>query len=89
MSQDYVDSDWCRAEFEECMVETGKDPAYKLFVILTQPHDTLRNCTVYMEKYFRNMTYLHKDDPTLLEKLREYLRVLQVPDEEVVQEHAV
>lgn len=89
MSQNYVDADWCKEEFEECMEEVRKDSAYKIFVILLQPHETLRNCTAYMEKYFQNKTYLEKDDPRLFEKLTEYLRELQVPDEEVVQEHSV
>lgn len=89
MSQEYVDSDWCRAEFEECMVEADKDPAYRLFVIMLQPHETLINCTFYMDKYFRDKTYLDKEDEFLFGKLTEYLRELQVPDEEIIREHLV
>ncbi len=89
MSQNYVNADWCREEFQECMEEAKKDPAYKLFVILLEPHESLENCTAYMMKYFRDRTYLERDDPKLFDKLTEYLRELQVPDEEVVQEHKV
>ncbi len=39
MSQDYINADWCRQEFEECVEEAKKDPAFKLYVILTQPEE--------------------------------------------------
>ena len=86
MSQDYVDAKWCRAEFEECMVESMEDPRYKLFVIMMQPHGTLENCTDYMNKYFREKTYLDKNDPNLYDKLVESLRALQSPEGEIEQE---
>ena len=41
MSQDYVDSLWCKEEFEQCYMEHMKDPAFKLFVIMMQPADSL------------------------------------------------
>ncbi len=89
MSQDYVNAAWCREEFEECMEEAKKDPRYKLFVIMMQPHETLENCTDYMNKYFRQKTYLDKDDPNLYEKLVEGLKELQCPQEEIEQETRV
>ncbi len=89
MSQEYVDAEWCREEFERCMVEVINDPLYKLFVIMMQPHDTLENCTDYMDKYFRDKTYLSKDDPKLYEKLVEALRELQSPEELIEQETPV
>ncbi len=89
MSQEYVNADWCREEFQECVEESKKDPMYKLFVILMQPLETLQNCTEYMEQYFRNKTFLDRNDPQLTGKLVEYLRELQVPEEEITQEHSV
>ena len=56
------------------MEENSKDPAYKLFVILMQQQETLKHYTAYMDKYFRNKTYLKRDDPHLWSKLTNYLR---------------
>ena len=55
------------------MEENRIDPAYKLFVILMQPQETLKNYTAYMDKYFRSKTYLQKDDPQLWMKITKYL----------------
>ena len=41
MSQEFVDSLWCKEEFEQCYMEHMKDPAFKLFVIMTQPVEEL------------------------------------------------
>ena len=41
MSLDYVNSLWCKEEFEQYYLENMKDPAFKLFVIMMQPVDTL------------------------------------------------
>ena len=49
MSQSCVDSIWCRDEFEGCYVENLEDPAFKLFVILMQPVETLKNMDEYMK----------------------------------------
>ena len=59
--------------FIGCVEESNKNPAYKLFVILMQPQETLTRYTAYMDKYFRSKTYLHKDDPKLWTKLKKYL----------------
>ncbi len=66
--------------FQRCVLESKKDPAYKVFVILMQPVKTLKGYTAYMDRYFRSKTYLTKDDPDLLTKLAGYIRVLR--DEE-------
>ena len=41
MSQDYIHSLWCEEEFEQCYVENMK--AFKLFVIMMQPANSLEN----------------------------------------------
>ena len=33
MSQEFVNSSWCKEEFEQCYMEHMKDPAFKIFVI--------------------------------------------------------
>ena len=40
MSQAFVNSIWCKAEFEQRFIENLKDPAFKLFLIMMQPADT-------------------------------------------------
>ena len=77
MSQEYVNSAWCREEFEEFMEEQKKDPAYKLFVIMMQEHKTLQRCSIYMKKYFRSKTYYDKNDPDLWSKIERELYELQ------------
>ena len=59
------------------MEENRKDPAFKIFVILMQPIETLKNYTSYMDKYFTRKTYLNKDDPDLCKKLAKYLKELK------------
>ena len=59
------------------MEESKRDPAFKVFVILMQPKETLRGCTAYMKKYFRSRMYLNKDDPQLVKKLTDHLRTIK------------
>ena len=77
MSQEYVNSAWCREEFEEFMEEQKKDPAFRLFVIMMQEHETLHKCSVYMKKYFRTKTYFEKNDPDLWPKIERELMELK------------
>ena len=87
MSQDYINSAWCREEFEEFMEEKKKDPAFGLFVIMMQEYKTLKKCSIYMSKYFRSKTYLEKNDPDLWAKLEAGLRELQGSSN--ISEHAL
>ncbi len=78
LSQDFVDAYWCTKEFELCMWEHDKlDPSFRLFVILMQPKETLKNCTVYMENFFRNINYLEWDDQILWVKLDQQLQLVK------------
>ena len=73
MSQEYVDSLWCKEEFEQLYVENMKDPAFKLFVIMMQPIEELYRTSEYMKSFFANKTYLERHDPKLYEKIGDYL----------------
>ena len=73
LSQAYIDSRWCREEFEECMEENANDPSYRLFVILMEPLEQLQRPSAYMTKYLRSKTFLQRSDPQLFKKLTEYL----------------
>ena len=68
MSQEYVNSLWCKEEFEQCYMEHLKDPAFKLFVIMLQPIGELDGTSEYMKSFFANKTYLERNDPTLFKK---------------------
>ena len=81
MSQDFVDSDWCRLEFEVCFMENKKtDPAFRLFVIMMQPEKTLENISEYMEIFFKHNSYLEVEDPDKFHKIAEYLSSVKKPE---------
>ena len=73
LSQDYVNSLWCKEEFEQCYVENMKDQAFKLFVIMMQPANSLTGISEYMKSFFAQKTYLERNDPKLFKKIAEYL----------------
>ena len=69
MSQEYVNSLWCKEEFEQCYMELMKDPAFKLFVILMQPVEELERISEYMKSFFANKTYLERSEEKLFKKI--------------------
>ena len=73
MSQNYVDSLWCKEEFEQCYLEHMKDPAFKLFVILMQPVEELEETSEYMKSFFTIKTYLERNDPKIFKRITDYL----------------
>ena len=79
MSQDYVDSLWCKEEFEQCYMEHMKDPAFKLFVIMMQSADSLENTSLYMDSFFDHKTYLERNDVKLFKKISDYLSWVKEP----------
>ena len=79
MSQDYINSLWCVEEFEDCYMENMRDPAFKLFVILTQPADTLNITNEYIQSFFTKKTYLERDDTRLFQKIAGYLTWVKQP----------
>ena len=82
MSQGFLDSDWCPQEFEYCHIEHMKDPAFKLFIILMQPVDSLKNLTECMKQYFVQETYAKKDDEKLFIKIASYLTLVKQPKDD-------
>ena len=73
MSQDYVNSLWCAEEFEDCYMEHMKDPAFKLFVIMMQPAETMNVTNEYIKSFLSKNTYLEREDPELFKKIADYL----------------
>ena len=69
LSQDFINSIWCKEEFADCYVEHMRDPAFKLYVIMMQPVETLENTSEYIKSYFNSKTYLDFNDPNLFEKI--------------------
>ena len=69
MSQEYVDSKFCRIEFWECFLESAADSAFRMFVIMMEPEDSLENKSDYMEREFNGTTFGTPDDPKLFIKI--------------------
>ena len=82
MSQGFVDSQWCQQEFEYCHIEHMNYPAFKLFIIMMQPMDSLQNLTECMKQYFVQETYLKKDDEKLFTKIASYLTMVKQPKDD-------
>ena len=82
MSQEFVDSSWCKKEFEQCFMENMNDPAFKLFLIMMQPADTLEGLSEYMASFIAQKTYLERHDPDLIGKLSQYLTWIKQPKED-------
>ena len=80
MSQEYVDSLWCKEEFEQCYMEHMKDSAFRLFVIMMQPVEDLKNTSEYMKSFFTYKTYLERGDPELFRKICDYLSWVKKPN---------
>ena len=82
MSQGFVDSPWCQQEFEYCHTEHMNDPAFKLFIILMQPVESLKNLSECMKQYFVQETFLKKDDKKLFTKIANYLTLVKQPKDD-------
>ncbi len=77
ISQGFVNSVWCRKEFELCKLESEKDASFKVFVIMMQPVGELQNVSSSMRRFFETTTFLKKDDPGLMKKLSYHLTELR------------
>ena len=55
-----MDSIWCKEEFADCYIESMKDPAFRLFVILMEPVENLENLSEYMKSFFEKEDLLIK-----------------------------
>ncbi len=77
LSQGFVDSTWCRDEFEHCCIENQDDPAFQILVILMQPLESLENLqdnkAVRIRNFIRNRTCLDKDEKKLWIKIKSHL----------------
>ena len=83
MSQGFINSVWCKYEFEQCSIESTKDPAFKLFVIMIQPDVVLNNVSKEIERFFTSKIYLNVDDPKLFTNIGTYLTLVKQPNEMV------
>ena len=90
MSQGFIDSPRCKEEFTKCLAESEEDPAFKLFIILMEEVDTLVNIPENMKIFFKDMTYVKKEDPKLFEKIGNNLwliRQYEIKDDNMEQEY--
>ncbi len=77
VSQRFVNSPWCRKEFELCKLENMKDTSFSIFVIMMKPENELENVNIGMTRFFQTTIFLKKDDPDLLSKLSFHLAELR------------
>ena len=92
MSQGFIDSPRCREEFTKCSAESEDDPAFKLFIILMDEVENLLNIPENVKKFFREKTYLKRNDPKLFEKIGNHLELMRerdVLDDNIELEHLV
>ena len=82
LSQNFVDSMWCRQEFANSVIENMKDPAFKVFVILMDSEKPLKNMSPEMKKYIENRTYVEQDDPELISRIAKYLIWVKQPKDD-------
>ena len=82
MSQGFIDSPRCKEEFTKCLAESEEDPAFKLFIILMEEVDTLVNIPENIRIFFKEKTYVKKDDPKLFEKIGGYLWLMRQHDDQ-------
>ena len=77
LSQGFLDSAWCREEFEYCCIESQDDPAFQILVILMQSLESLNNLNdnkaVRIRNFVRNRTCLDKDEESLWMKISSHL----------------
>ena len=73
MSQGFINSPRCREEFAKCSAENESDSAFKLFVILMEDINVLRNVPDSIGIFFKQKTFLKKDDPKVFQKIGSYL----------------
>ena len=74
VSAGFTTSRWGTDEFTHCYIEHIEDPSFKLFIIMMEAVEDLKNLTPNMKKLFATQTYLKYDDPQLFSKLVRYLR---------------
>ena len=90
MSQGFIDSPRCREEFTKCLAESEQDPAFKLFIIVMEEVNILINVPESIQIFFKEKTYLKKDDPKLFKKIGNHLWLMRqhdMKDENMEQEY--
>ena len=80
MSQGFIDSPRCREEFTKCLAESEDDHAFKLFIIVMEEVNILVNVPENMNIFFKEKTYLKKDDSNLFEKIGNQLSLIRQHD---------
>ena len=79
MSQDYINSLWCKEEFEDCYWENMEDPAFKMFVIMMEQVQSLKITNEYINCFLSRKTYLERGDSRLFKKIAAYLTWVKKP----------
>ena len=77
MSQAFIDSVWCREEFDDCYLENMNDASFEMFVILTRPRLELVELSQCMSSFLAKRTYLELGDRNLFKRLTDRLSLVR------------
>ncbi len=81
LSQSFIDSEWCKFEFEQAHLHLMHDKSYKLLVIVLEEPKNLKNIPPLMQSYILTRTYLMRTDKLFWQKL-----LYQMPDKKATSE---
>ncbi len=80
ISQSFLNSRFCLKEFMDCLHESVKDPAFKLFAIFMEPVKELV-MNEHVESFIQRTTYASETDPKF-DHIMSYLRLVKDVDSE-------
>ncbi len=80
LSQSFIDSEWCKFEFEQAHLQLLNDKSYKLLVVALDQPKNLHNIPQLIQSYILTRTYLMRTDKLFWQKL-----LYQMPEKKVNQ----
>ncbi len=81
LSQSFIDSEWCKFEFEQAHLQLMHDKSYKLLVIALEEPKNLQKIPQLIQSYILTRTYLMRTDKLFWQKLS-----YQMPDKKAASE---
>ncbi len=75
LSQSFIDSEWCKFEFEQAHLQLLKDKSYKILVIALDEPKNMTNVPKLIQSFITTRTYLMRTDKLFWQKL-----IYQMPD---------
>ncbi len=82
IGKNFLKSGMCVKEYEDSTTENIRDPSFRLFVIMMEPVEDLKNVHKELIDYIQQRTYAKVEDPDKFERIMKYLRMLRGADKE-------